>query len=149
MKKNKFGGYFTVEAVFIVPIVICVLALLCYMGLFMCNRCMLLQDTYILGVEGSTTDGMSNSETVSYILSHSKAMLSKYYGVSQMDKKVQVGMRELSVELRCEMKVPFAFFSWEEEKMSGIWKLNERKKLDRTEPVKFIRACRKAEKLLD
>ena len=149
MEKKKLGGYFTVEAAFLIPVVVCVLALLCYSGMFLCNRCMLLQDAYLLGVKGSTADGMNNTETVSYILKESEEMLSKYYGISQINKKVEAGLLAVSVELQCEMKVPFAFYSWEKEKMGGTWNLQESRKLDRTKPVDFIRACRKAEKLLD
>lgn len=148
MGGKKLGGYFTVEAALITPIVICVVALLCYMGLFMCNRCMLLQDAYLLCVKGSTTEG-SNAETVSYIMKQSNGMLSKYYGISQIDKKVDVSIYEISVELQSEMKVPFAFFSWEEKKMSSVWKMQIKKTIDRINPIDFIRACRKAEKFLN
>lgn len=148
MVSKKLGGYFTVEAALITPIVICVVALLCYLGLFMCNRCMLLQDAYLLCVKGSTTEG-SNAEVVSYILKQSNGMLSKYYGISQIDKKVDVSIHEISVELQSEMKVPFAFFSWEEKKMSSVWKMQIKKTIDRINPIDFIRACRKAEKFLN
>lgn len=149
MGKKNLGGYFTVEAAFLVPIVVCTLALLCYLGMFLCNRCMLLQDAYILGVKGSTAGGMNNAETASYILEESENMLLKYYGISKIDKKVEVSLFAVSVELQCEMKVPFAFYSWEEKKMSGIWNLQESKKLDKTKPVDFIRTCRKAEQLFN
>lgn len=148
MGSKKMGGYFTVEAAFITPIVICVVALLCYLGLFMCNRCMLLQDAYLLCVKGSTTEG-SNAEIASYILKQGNGMHSKYYGISQIDKKVDVSIHEISVELQSKMKVPFAFFAWEEKKMSGVWNMQIKKTIDRIDPVDFIRAYRKAEKLLN
>ncbi len=147
MKKKTLCGYFTIEATCIISIVVCVLALLCYLGMYMCNRCMLLQDAYLFGVKGSTFVGESNADTVSYMLKQSDDMLSKYYGISQIDKNMEAGLFEIVVELQCEMRVPFAFFSWEEEKMNGVWKLEERKSLDRTNPVDFIRACRKVEKV--
>lgn len=147
MEKRKFNGYFTVEAAFIMPIVICVLALLCYMGFFMCNRCLLLQDTYIMGLRGSREEGLNNEETAAYVLKQGNEILPKYYAVSQIDKNVEVGLREITVTLCCDMKVPFAFLAWEEEKMSSVWELREEKKIDRTKPVDFIRACRKVENL--
>lgn len=148
MVKKKLSGYFTVEAAFVMPIVVCVLALLCYLGFFMCNRCLLLQDAYIMGLRGSAQEGLSNEKTATYILDQGKEILQKYYAISEIEKEVKVEMREITVALECEMKIPFAFFSWEEEKMSGVWKIREEKKFDRTKPVDFIKACRKVEKLL-
>lgn len=148
MAKKKLGGYFTVEAAFVMPVVICVLALLCYLGFFMCNRCLLLQDTYIMGLRGSRADGLSNEQTAAYILEQSQEMLSKYYAVSEIDKNVKVGRTEISVTLCGKMKVPFSFFAWEEEKMNGVWEMQEKKTFDRTKPVDFIRACRKVEKIV-
>jgi len=149
MGKKKLSGYFTVEATFLVPIFVCVLALLCYLGMFLSNRCMLLQDVYRLGVKGSTAYGMNNTETVSYVLNESENLLSKYYGISQIDKKAEADLFTVSIEFQSEMKVPFAFYSWEKDKMSGIWDLKESRQLDRTKPVDFIRAVRKVEKLFD
>ncbi len=149
MKKRKIGGYFTVEAAFVMPVVICVLALLCYLGFFMYNRCTLLQNAYVLGLRGSVSEGFGNEETAAYILSQGEEILSRFYAVSKIDKDVTVGMREISVNLQCEMNVPFAFLSWEEEKMSGTWKIQVEKKFDRTKPVDFIRACRKVEKAVE
>lgn len=149
MTKGRLNGYFTVEAAFIMPIVICVLALLCYLGFFMCNRCLLLQDTYIMGLRGSRADGLSNEKVAEYILEQGKEILSKYYAVSEIDKNVEVGMGEISVTLWCEMKVPFVYLAWEEKKMDGVWEIQEEKTFVRTKPVDFIRACRKVEKLVD
>lgn len=149
MGKKKLNGYFTVEAALIMPVVICVLSLLCYLGFFMCNRCLLLQDAYILGLRGSLEEGLSNEETAAYILKQGNELLPKYYALSKIDKNVKVEIGEISVELCCEMKVPFAFLAWEEEKMNNVWEIREEKKFDRTKPVDFIRACRKVEKLVD
>ena len=149
MEKKKLSGYFTVEAAFVMPVVICVMALVCYLGFFMCNRCLLLQDAYIMGLRGSRQEGLSNDKTATYILEQGKDILQNYYAISEIDKSVRVEAGEITVTLECEMKVPFAFFSWEEEKMSSVWSLRKEKKIDRTKPVDFIRACRKVEKLLN
>ena len=67
---------------------------------------------------------------------------------SEIDKNVKVGRTEISVTLCGKMKVPFSFFAWEEEKMNGVWEMQEKKTFDRTKPVDFIRACRKVEKIV-
>lgn len=149
MKRKKLSGYFTVEAAFIMPIVICILALLCYLGFFLYNRCTLLQNAYIMGFRGSVMDGLKNEETAAYILKQGDKLLPQYYAVSNLNKNVTVSMFEISVHLQCEMRVPFAFLSWEQEKMNGVWEIQEEKKLDRTDPVDFIRVCRKVEKAVE
>lgn len=148
MGKRKAGGYFTVEAAFLMPCIICILALLCYLSFYLCNRCLLGQDAYILGLRGSLKDGVSNEEVASYILEQGKTLMPKYYAVSQIDKKVDVMLREISVDLKCMMQVPIALLNWQEGiHLKGIWEMQEIKKIDGTDPVDFIRACRKAEKI--
>ena len=102
-----------------------------------------------MGLRGSRADGLSNEKTAEYILEQGREILPKYYAVSAIDKSVEVEMREISITLWCEMRVPFAYLVWEDDKMSGVWKMREEKTFDRTDPVDFIRACRKVEKLVN
>jgi len=149
-KNKKMGGYFTVEATFLMPIFVCVIALLCYLAFYMCNRTMLIQDAYILGLRGSLKQESANGEVAAYISQQGKGMDTKYYAVSKMGRQIQVNGREISVEFEFEMQVPFAFFAWENGQfMSRIWKIKERKTIDRTNPVDFIRICRKVEKVIE
>lgn len=143
MVKQKQNGYFTVEAALIMPSVVCILALLCYLGFFMYNQCLLQQDTYILGLRGSIAEGLGSEETAVYVLKQAEELLPKYYAVSKMDKTVKAEVGKITVTLSCEMKVPFAFFAWEGEKMSSVWKISEEKEIDRIKPVDFIRMCRR------
>lgn len=146
LKKKKISGYFTVEAAFLMPVFICVIALLCYLAFYMCNRAMLPQDAYVLGLRGSLKSESANEEIAAYISKQSKGIISKYYAVSKMDRRIQVNGREISIELECEMRIPFAFLSWEDGKfVKQVWKIEERKVIDRTDPVDFIRICRKIE----
>ncbi len=147
--RKTLGGYFTVEAAFIVPMIVCILALLCYLGLFMCNRCMLVQDAYILGLRGSILYGEDNNRVVSTVLAESEGLTDKYFAVPSVQKNVEAGMLSVSVTLSGEMKVPIAFYSWEDKKMDGTWELQETKTLDRTNPVTFIRSCRKVETVMN
>lgn len=146
---KKFGGYFTVEAAFLMPFVICIMALICYLSFYMCNRCLLVQDAYILGVRGSQKEKGGNEEIVAYILEEGRELITKYYAVSNLEKQVKAEIKKITVELKGSMKLPFAWLQWEEELEIGReWKFSASKEIDRTNPVEFIRACRKIEKLL-
>lgn len=150
LKHKKLSGYFTVEAAFLMPVFICVIALLCYLAFYMCNRAMLPQDAYILGLRGSLMQEAGNGEVSAYLSQQGKGMISKYYAVSKVGRMIQVNGREISVELAIEMQVPFAFLTWEDGRfMSRIWEIKEKKIVDRTNPVDFIRVCRKIEKALE
>lgn len=149
MKCRRLKGYFTVEATLVMPIVVCIMALLCYLGFFMYNRCLLEQDAYRIGLRGSISTGLTNKETADYISEQGKDILSNYYAVSVLDKNIKVSMLEISVGLQGEMQVPFAFVSWEDKKLCREWEMQAVKELDRTQPVDFIRACRKVEKLVN
>lgn len=48
-KKNNFkitDAYFTIEAAFLIPIVLCLFAFIIYLAFFMYDRCLLTQDSY-------------------------------------------------------------------------------------------------------
>lgn len=150
LKHKKLGGYFTVEAALLMPVFICMTALLCYLSFYMCNRAMLPQDAYILGIRGSLRQESGNKEISTYLSQQGRGIISKYYAVSKLDRQIQVSGREITVELVLEMRVPFVFLTWEDGQfMSRTWNIRERKIVDRTNPIDFIRACRKIEKAME
>lgn len=147
MGKIKLKGYFTVEAAFLMPVLICVIALLCYLGFYMCDRVILLKDVYTAGLRGSLRQEMTNEETAAYTLQQSKGSISDYYAVSMIDRQVTVSGREISVEFECNMQIPIRILMWENKRLTDKqWKIKEKKIVDRTNPVTFIRVCRKIEK---
>lgn len=146
--KKKTGGYFTVEAAYLMPFAIFLMALLCYLAFYMCNRCLIVQDTYILGLRGSRQTGQTNKETAAYILEQGKELTPKYHAISKLHKWVKAERTKITVELKGSMKLPFACLQWEESPKIGTeWEFQSLKEADRTDPVEFIRACRKVEKI--
>lgn len=53
-RKKEAGGYFTVEAAFIVPLALAVLVLTLYLTFFVCGRCRMIQDAMILSIRESS-----------------------------------------------------------------------------------------------
>lgn len=149
MKNKKLNGYFTIEAAFLMPVFICVTALLCYLAFYMCNRVILLRDVYVTGLRGGLRQELTNEEIAAYTLQQSKGFAEGYYAISQIDRKVQVNGKEIVVEFECEMQIPFEIFIWKDGAvMNQEWKIKEKKVIDRINPVTFIRVCRKIEKIV-
>lgn len=150
MKNKKINGYFTIEAALLMPVFLCVTVLLCYLAFYMCNRVVLLRDTYVTGLRGSLRQEMTNKEVAAYALQQSEGLAEKYYAVSQMNRKVQVNGKEIVVEIECEMQIPFDVFIWMDRGVvNREWKIKEKKIIDRTNPAAFIRTCRKIEKVME
>jgi len=147
MKNKEIKGYFTIEAALLMPVFICVIALLCYLAFYMCNRVILLQDSYVSGLRGGLRQELTNEEIAAYALQQSKGFADEYYAISQINRRVQVNGRKIVVEFEGKMQIPFPILTWKD---GGIknqeWKIKEKKIIDRTNPVAFIRACRKIEK---
>lgn len=80
---RRFKGYMTLEASFIVPMIICVFALLIYFLYYLYGRCILSQDSYILAFRASIADEEISGSPADYV--GSKASLvagKKYFGSS-------------------------------------------------------------------
>ena len=98
---RKFSGYMTVEASFIVPMVICVFVLTIYFTNYVYARCILAQDSYILAFRASMEKDLPPAEVV-----NTKAQLvagKKYYGnsfpefgCSSAGKEIEVTGRTLT-----------------------------------------------------
>ena len=71
----------TLEASFIVPMIICVFALLIYFCYYLYGRCILSQDSYILAFRASVADEEIYSSPEDYVSSRaSKVTGNKYFG---------------------------------------------------------------------
>lgn len=54
MKFKKWNGYFTIEASFIVPMILCLYLLVVSVALFLYDRCLISQDGFLLGMRAAT-----------------------------------------------------------------------------------------------
>lgn len=62
IKFVKTDAYFTVEAAFLIPVVLCLFALVIYLSFFMYDRCLLTQDSYQTALYGSERKNSEDQE---------------------------------------------------------------------------------------
>ena len=89
----------TVEAAFVVPLVIFVFAALIYFSSFLYTRCVLTQDSYILAFRAtSNTDASYKDAPGNYVMNKSdKVAGKKYYGSSKPYFSVVIRGKEVEV----------------------------------------------------
>lgn len=64
---KKIKGYFTVEAVYLIPIILLLYVLIIISGFYLYDRCVMSQDSYLLAFRGGHfTDYEENEGTVIY-----------------------------------------------------------------------------------
>ena len=92
---RKLPGYMTVEASFIVPMVICVFALLIYFTNHVYARCVLAQDSYILAFRAS----MDKEKEPSAVVAQKKNLVAgkKYYGNTYPQFECSTSGKEIEV----------------------------------------------------
>lgn len=78
-KSVMIRGYFTVEAVMIMPIILGTIFLVIYMWFFQYNRCLMNQDIGILTVRGVELQGANGSERVEYVEEQVDGMYREQY----------------------------------------------------------------------
>ncbi len=90
---RKVSGYMTVEASFVVPLVICVFAFLIYLANFMYARCIVNQDCYILAFRASR-----EAEPAKYVEEKSSRFGKKYFGSERPVFKVIEDKKTVTVK---------------------------------------------------
>ena len=96
---RKIHGYMTVEASFIVPMVICVFALLIYLANFMYGRCLLTQDCYILAFRASMEDSPKE-----YVVQKSGLFGRKYFGNKEPVFEAEADKKAVTVRAATQTK---------------------------------------------
>ncbi len=91
----RVEGYMTVEASFIVPMVIGIFAFIIYLTNFSYARCVLVQDTYVLAFRASQQD---LSEAHGYIAEKSDVVAEKkYFGNLAPEFKTRVNGKNVEI----------------------------------------------------
>jgi hypothetical protein len=89
----------TLEASFIIPMVICVFALLIYFSLYLYGRCMLSQDSYILAFRASVADERNGGDDPAGYVNNKASLVAgrKYFGSSFPRFETGVSGKEIRV----------------------------------------------------
>lgn len=139
---KKWKGYFTVEASFIMPVILFLYLLIILAALFLYCRCVISQDNFILGVRaGSFTWGKEDYGEVIYGEAEKSSWQVDVYVTERLNYKKNFYPLFPSEEGECRMSEEAALVQ------TGQRALNGRiaKKVQRINPVELIRQGRRRE----
>lgn len=138
-KSKCAGGYFTVEATLIMPIVLYVCLFIIYTGFFWYDRCLMRQDAYRAALAGSSIYRDDNQKVYNKVadtiarLTEDKYIAADYAVVITVQSKV-------NVTISGQIAMPFRG-------LAGLlgkekWEIMESVESKCINPVIFIRMCR-------
>lgn len=135
----------TVEAGFVIPMVIFLFVFLIYASFYLYDKCVLFQDSYTVCFRGSIQKEEGGALT--YINAHMKEQFGgKYFGTGGVRGSVRKEGQEVVVSGICQVGAPFGYFLVMPGK-SG-WNIQTEAKARIMNPTKMIRKCRMAENIL-
>lgn len=136
-KKRYLEGYLTVEATFIIPIVVMIIGLLLYWGFYCYDKSVSLQCSYLAALRGSNEWEQSNNEVEQLVAQNLEQLTEEtvlYMEMEELD--VQVGLVNIEAEVSGAMDILFS-------KLRGDtmtrWNLNSKKSAHRLKPSSYIR----------
>lgn len=94
----KIKAYITLEASFIVPLMVSVVALIIYVTFFEYNACVVYQDCYIAALRGSQLREMSESEVENQTKTYANNLLQNQIHQYTIRPLVKVGALSVTVE---------------------------------------------------
>lgn len=97
--RKKAGGYFTVEAAMVMPIVLGTIVFIIYLLFFQYNRCLMEQDIGMLAMRGAVLQAENNQERIDKLREHADNLYDEKYIVwesGEIQLKVEKG--KLKVE---------------------------------------------------
>lgn len=138
--ENCVGGYFTVEAAMLMPIVCVVILLVVYLWFFQYNRCLMEQDVGALALRGAVMQTEDNEERMENLRSQADAIYrDKYVAWKYDEAELEIGHGTVSVKQTGGIQIPFGI-PGSNETMAEYAAICENHLLN---PVIFVRSYRK------
>lgn len=96
---KRYRGYMTLEASLLMPMVICVMALLIYFTYYLYGRCIISEDSYILAFRATVSDkGGAPYDPEGYVAERSSVVAGeKYFGSSKPEFEPKVTGKDVRV----------------------------------------------------
>ncbi len=138
--KRKVGGYFTVEATMVLPMIMAVTLLVIYLFLFRYNRCLMEQDVGILAMRGAALQTENGEERMRQLREHAESLYrAKYIAWESGEIVLKLEKGTVAVQQSAQIKFPFG--------MPGmgnrIADTSTTRKNHIVSPIFFIRSYRK------
>lgn len=141
-KTCEWKGSITVEASFLLPLIIYLVWNCVFLSFFVYDQCIVMQGSYCSALRAERL-AADNSEK--------RAMLEEKYRQTVENRKVMCSInteknfsdQRIRIDTGISMKAPGGRFFF------SNWGSEQHQMVEKFEPVAFIRMCRKAEKLID
>ena len=133
------GGYLTVEASLIMPIVFYVCVFIIYSGFFLYDRCVMKQDAYRAVLKASSIYRQDSQEVYNTAWDMLRNLTDQKYVAADCQYEVAV-QRKVKVTVTGRIQMPFRGL----EKMTDVslWNIEETAESKCLNPVLWIRMCR-------
>ncbi|MBR6329926.1 MAG: pilus assembly protein [Lachnospiraceae bacterium] len=147
MKKYRLKGSYTVEASFLMPMILTVIVVIIYLSFFLHDRAVLSSAAYTAALRGSQ---LINGEDVYARVEKNAAALreNRMLGTKNIQTDIQIGSSQITVSYSGELRIPAGtllcrYLTGGKDHLS----VEVSAKADRLDPVGFVRKCRIVEAL--
>ncbi len=130
----------TLEASFLMPLLLGGIVLTIYLGFFLYNSCLIRQAAYTAALRGSLIKEGSKEQiedTARQALE--KLLENRLLAVEEWEAHITAGLTEVKVHIRAKGQIPFVQIISES---IGIWTYEGKGEAKRLKPVDFIRTVR-------
>lgn len=148
--KDKFSGYFTIEAALLLPVVFSIIIFVIYLSFFQYNRCLLDEETITIMVRGSNPAYSEKAQEQINSLIQKENKESKNKFILFFNRKTETEKEGKTIQIREEGTMN-AFY---QENISAevpkkTWRISSGRQVEIYDPSGFLMKCRKAEYFAD
>lgn len=138
--KRRFKASYTIEASYILPIIIVLIWYLLFLSFFLYDQCVIMQGSYQAALRAERLLG-TKEEKEALAFTKYEVDVKKKLIYMMPEKEIEVDEDRILLRTNSEMKFPGGIF------FQKSWKARQQQKAASYEPVKFIRECRRYEKI--
>lgn len=147
-EKQRYDGYFTVEAALIMPMVLLFMTTMLYAAFYVYDRCMLEQCAYQAALRGSSNLNRTNEAAYKAAENAAVSLVTdKIYAASDLSYFITVTATEVSVEYDCKVNIPM--LGWLSEYIKDLdFGIHTVKNVPRSRQVRLIRLMNRINNLI-
>lgn len=106
-KKYTLGGYFSVEAALLLPMVMVLMTMMIFMAFYSYDRCILEQSAWQAAIRGSYNCFNSNEEAQEAAGKAAQTLVKeKLFAVNELSYSVKVSLLYVEVSYKCKINMP-------------------------------------------
>lgn len=139
-KKSYYDGYMTVEASFVVPLVVMIILLLLYWGFFCYDKTVSIQCSYLAALRTSNQWDLTSSEAEQEALEELEQLTEeKFLFIKRGDLLAKAGILNIETAVTGKMEILFSKIRGDD---MTEWQIDSKKSASRLKPASYIRKYR-------